>query len=263
MRSVERTLAVLRALNSSRGSSITELERATNISRPALYRVVASLIELGYVYRGPADDTFELTHLVRMLSCGYREEFWVTQIASPVITRLQAKVVWPVDICTFADNAMYLRETTRNGSPLSIDIMGHGLRFPMQSTAVGRAYLAFCGEAERQVILQNLRATREASGALAADVDCIEEWIRKAQDKGFGERYREVYGSTGAIAVPVIINGKVFCCLSLAFIASVLTADQAAGKYLEDMKAAAAEIATLYLAQREMFTVPSPVELPG
>jgi len=256
MRSVERTLAVIRALNTSRSSSISELERGTRISRPALYRIIASLVEQGYVYRGPTDDTFELTHLVRLLSCGFREEFWVTQIASPVITRLQEKVVWPVDICTFADNAMVMRETTRSGSPLSIDIMAGGLRFPMHATAVGRAYLAFCGEAERQIILQNLKAAHDAAGAPALDEAALGEWIRKAQAKGFGERYREVYGATGTIAIPVIVDGKVFCCLSLAFIASVLTPDQAAAKYLDDMKAAAAEIAAGYLAQRNTFVVP-------
>ena len=268
MRSVERTLAVLRALNASRtrSSSISELERQTRISRPALYRIIASLVEQGYVYRGPTDDTFELTHLVRLLSCGFREEFWVTQIASPVITRLQEKVVWPVDICTFADNAMVMRETTRSGSPLSIDIMAGGLRFPMHSTAVGRAYLAFCGEAERQVILQNLKAAHDvagdAAGAPALDEAALGESIRKAQAKGYGERYREMFGATGTIAIPVVIEGKVFCCLSLAFIASVLTPDQAAARYLDDMKAAAAEIAAGYLAQRDSFVVPAQGSLP-
>jgi IclR family mhp operon transcriptional activator len=253
MRSVERTIAVLLALNSLEKCSISNLEKATGISRPALYRIVETLVQMGYVYRGPTDTEYELTYRVRLLSHRFKEELWVTQVASPVIEKLQSRVIWPVDICTFSDNAMLMRETTRSASPLSIDHLGGGVRFAMHNTAVGRAYLAFCSEAERSLILQNLSQLHTATGASESGGASIEKWIKRAQQKGYGERYREVYDSTGAIAIPVMIEGRVFCCLSLAFIASVLTPDKAAENYLEQMKMAAAEIVSGFHGQRENF----------
>jgi IclR family mhp operon transcriptional activator len=102
---------------------------------------------------------YELTSLVRLLSDGYKDEDWLRQAAMPVIKSLQQEVVWPTDLATFRDNAMYLRETTRRHGPLTIDRFAVGLRLPMLASATGRAYLANCDEAERKLILQNLKSS--------------------------------------------------------------------------------------------------------
>ena len=49
MRGVLRALAVLRALNVDNGASILRLHHATGISRAALYRIVATLNNAGYL----------------------------------------------------------------------------------------------------------------------------------------------------------------------------------------------------------------------
>jgi hypothetical protein len=44
---------------------------------------------------------------------------------------LQRKVVWPTDLGTFRSNGMWIRETTRRLSPLTIDRGVAGARFCM------------------------------------------------------------------------------------------------------------------------------------
>jgi IclR family mhp operon transcriptional activator len=242
LRGVERALSVLAALNRHNGATVTELSRASGIPRPSLYRVLESLCVLGYVSRREGQEVYELTPLVRALSDGYKEEHWVRGIARPVLVRLQREVIWPTNLTTFQGNAMHLRETTRSSSPMTIDVVTVGLRLPMLHSAAGRAYLAWCPAHERDLILKNLRM----SGALGDSMVHDQQWVKKmlaaTRTRGYGERQGEFVERTGAIAVPVFHANRVLACISITFILSALSAEEAASEHLPKLREAAALI---------------------
>ncbi len=243
MRGVSRTLEVIHALNLHNGARVSHLAQATGISRPSLYRILETLCALGYVRRRVDEERYDLTVLVRTLSDGYSEEYWISAIAVPVLRALQKEVVWPTDLATIFDNAMLMRETTRHISPLTIDQVGIGERLPMLGSATGRAYLAFCGNAEREVILKNLAQSSVASDSAVHDRRRVSNLISRTRRDGYGHRHGEVYPQTGAIAVPVIHAERVVACLNITFIASVLSVQEAAARYLKPLRDAANEIA--------------------
>jgi IclR family mhp operon transcriptional activator len=243
MRGPLRTLWVLRALNVHNGATVAELAKVTGISRPALYRILETLREAGYVTVDLSRQRYCLTMLVRTLAQGFTDEDWVTQVARPVLTALQRKVLWPVDLGTFMDNAMWIRETTRPASPMTIDRAVVGVRVPMLGGATGRAYLAFCPEAERELILLNLRHSTAAGDVVAAVPARVEEILEQTKLQGYGQRFREWPTETGAIAVPIQMEERVVGCITLTFIASVLTPEEAARRHLADLRDAARQIA--------------------
>lgn len=232
-------MAVLRALNESNGSTVGELARSTGIPRPSLYRLLETLCELGYLRQAPHDvRRYELTLLVRTLSDGFNDEPWVRSVAQPVMEALQREIVWPTDLSTFFGNSMYLRGTTRRHSPLTIDTATAGLRLPMLLSASGRAYLAFCNDAEREAILANLRCSQAPEDKLAHDIRHVRNLISITRKKGYGERHGEIFAKTGAIAIPIRRDGHVLACLSISFIASALTPQEAASRYLQQLREA-------------------------
>jgi IclR family transcriptional regulator, mhp operon transcriptional activator len=241
-RGVERTLAVLRALNSQNGARVSDLAKKTGISRPALYRILEALSSLGYIRRREAEERYELTILVRTLSDGFNDETWVRAVAQPVMEALQRDIVWPTDIATFFDGSMFLRETTRRHSPLTVDSATAGLRLPMLLSATGRTYLAFCADEERKTILENLRRSNAPEDERARNVSYVNNLIETTRRNGYGERHREIYDKTGAIAVPIRRAGHVLACLNISFIASALTPSEAADRYLSPLRAAATSI---------------------
>ena len=88
MRSVTRTLAVIRTLNEHNGAPVSELAQLTRIPRPSLYRILEALCALGYLRRNQ-EERYELTLLVRTLSDGFEDETWIRGIAQPVMEALQ------------------------------------------------------------------------------------------------------------------------------------------------------------------------------
>jgi IclR family mhp operon transcriptional activator len=242
MRGAVRTLAVLTALNRMNGATVSQLATLTGISRPALYRVLDALSVEGYVAKHLDRDTYHLTPLVRSLSDGFKDEDWVLYVATPVITKLQATVVWPTDLSTFHGDAMYLRETTRSISPMTIDRVTVGLRLPMLGSAAGRAYLAWCPQPEQELLLEGLRNSRHPDDARALDAEWVRALIVTTRQRGYGEREEELVPRTSAIAVPVHHGERVLACLSITFIASAITPQQAAMRHLGQLREAVAEI---------------------
>jgi IclR family mhp operon transcriptional activator len=229
-------------LNEHNGVRVSELAQKTGIPRPSLYRILETLRGLGYVRRGPDAERYELTIQVRALSDGFKDEAWIREAALPVMESLQRDIVWPTDIATFYDGAMWLRETTRRLSPLTIDAATVGLRLPMLKSATGKAYLANCGDAEREAILQNLRRSKQPEDARARDSRYIRELLGTTRRNGYGEQYREIFPKTAAIAVPIRRTGHVVGCLNISFIASALDPRNAAARYLAALTAAAAAV---------------------
>jgi IclR family mhp operon transcriptional activator len=236
-------LQVLRALNVRNGATVTELTAATGISRPALYRILETLREAGYVAVDLEGQHYGLTVLVRSLAEGFTDEDWVTAVARPLLKALQKEVVWPADLGTFMDNAMWIRETTRPSSPLTMDRGVVGVRFPLLSSATGRAYLAFCGERERELILRNVARSPEPGNEAIEDIDRLNAVLEETRARGYGQRYGEPPADSGAIAVPIISGARVLGCVCLTFAARTLHPAEAAQLHLAAMHRTATLIA--------------------
>ncbi len=240
-----RTLDVLKALNMANGSTVGEIHAITGISRPALYRILGEFLAAGYVSR---DDRggFHLTHLVCSLSDGFREGDRIADIARPVLEDLQRKVLWPADLATYFNHAMHLRISTRRQSALVIDRSAIGLRMPVFSSAVGLAYVAHCSSMERESIIEALQRSDEPENQIARDSRRVAQLIRQTRAEGYGARVGATPGiaaaETGAIAIPVWYMGNVTACIAITFFSKVFGTEDAANRYLTDMKLAAARI---------------------
>jgi IclR family transcriptional regulator, mhp operon transcriptional activator len=244
IKSAERLLVLIETLNHLKGAKVSELADATGFSRPAVYRLLNALDTFGYVRQQKSDDRFYLTHLVRRLSDGFSEEDWVQSIAAPVLQEAVEEIMWPVDLITFLNDAMYIRETTRAYSPFTIDWVSVGERLPMLVTSVGRAYLSFCPKPERLEILESLRRSDDEFDKLVHDQNYVQKIIKDTQKRGYGVRDDGFHWKrkTSSIAVPIMNGPRVTATLAITFISSAVTAEEIAKRHLEALRSAAHKI---------------------
>ncbi len=241
VRALERGLAVLTAMNRHKVASVVELASETRLPRPTVYRLLETLGRAGLVTRSGTVDRFCLTRKVRTLSDGFVDDEWITGIAAPVIAAFTAEHVWPVALMTFEEGRMLIRETTHPASSLSIDYGMVGRRLPVLRTAAGRAYLAFCPENERRTILDMLghspspddRYDKRRLRALLCDI----------RANGYALQDREINPKTSGISVP-IRGGRLLGCVSMVWIASALTIEEARQQFLAPLLALASRVAT-------------------
>lgn len=250
---LSRGLAILRALNQAEGgwASVRELSITTGLHRTTVRRLLETLQKEGVLRRSASDDSYRLTHDVRGLSDGFREEEWISEVASPVLGELLVKVVWPSDFATLDGIDMRVRESTHRFSPLSFHKVTVRRRLPLATSAAGRAYLAFCKDDEREDLIDRLVALPDSPfggpgrPALMALLEQHRE-VGHAYNNGEWATEQRIL----ALAVPVMHDGNVAGCINIVMLRSAITLAEARKRYLAALHAAAEKIEEYLIAPR-------------
>ncbi|MGY8638666.1 DNA-binding transcriptional regulator [Bradyrhizobium sp. 14AA] len=243
VRAFKRGLDVLQEVNRSGGIRAGDVARALDLPRPTVYRLLETLEELGYVARSASDDRFRVTRRALSLGDGYDPGVVICQAAAPYLAELSKTLVWPVDLCTYENAAMVVQETTHSRSPLSIDRGMIGKRLPMLRTSAGRAYLAACPARERDLIVSHLRRIDEADDRPFLDQGRLDRMIAETAARGYAIRSEGEYNpKTASIAVPIVRGEIVFGCISIIWIRSALSLDEAVAGFVAPLRETAAAI---------------------
>jgi IclR family mhp operon transcriptional activator len=253
VRGLERGLQVLQALQATSISSLQDLHLATRISKPSLLRILHTLEQFGMVSRRLADGHYRISSIVR--SARKRDRYdRVAEAAAPVLDRLCQKISWPSDLFVPAGDHMERRETSRAQSPYITHpsyLLRIGRPVNWLMTGVGRAYLAFCPDREREDILQRLRKSDQPEDRLARDPKQVDKVLAETRAKGYGLRAASFVGGhygnpqddgLAGIAVPLLGRTRVHGSINILWIRTAMTAEQCAALHLADLKVAATEI---------------------
>lgn len=238
-RGVARALSVLRTINANPGSGVSRIAQVVGISRPAVYRVVRTLEEAGYLRYDSASESLRLTPLVRQLSAGYDEEAWITEVAGPLLDDLQKQVIWPTDLFCFFDDTMILSRTTRRVSPWTFDKAAVGLRIPLLVTACGRAYLSHQDPRERDQVLERLLPGEKHE----EERQEARRMLERVRRDSYAMREVGFMRETSSIAVPVRVGGIARCSIAITYIATALKPQEVIARYEPMLRRCAESIA--------------------
>jgi IclR family mhp operon transcriptional activator len=254
IKGLERGLQVLRVLQSSPIASLHDIFLATRISKPSLLRILNTLEHAGLVSRRLADGHYRMSAFSHMARKGDRYDR-VAEAAAPALDRLCHKVRWPSDLMVPAGDHMERRETSQATSPFFVHPTQRtrvGQPIGWLLTGVGRAYLAFCPQREREAILQRLRKSEKPDDRLARDARRLERILGEIRELGYATRDPAFGGGyyggptyddgLAAIAVPLMDRTRVHGSINILWIKTAFTVEDFAARYLTDLQAAATEI---------------------
>ncbi|MWB79100.1 helix-turn-helix domain-containing protein [Pseudooceanicola sp. 216_PA32_1] len=248
---MERGLQVLQSVNQRNGLKAAEVAAETGIPRPTVYRLLETLEGLGFVNRDHSSDKWRPTLQAKSLSSGFRDKDWVAQSAVPEMVRLGREILWPLDLVTFNDHQMEIRESTHNISPYSIDHGMVGLKLPVLDTSGGRAYLAFSPEAERERTLAGLEAQLGVTRPIILQDGPLDQVLAQARQLGVGFRKEGFRSATKSISAPIFAREQVIACLTIIWTGSALSFDDAIRLYRDRLLDTAGRISRA-LAEKDM-----------
>ena len=255
IRALERGLQVLDALQSNPIASLHDIYGATRIPKPTLLRILRTLERGGLVSRRLVDGHYRLCGLGR--PARRRDRFDpVAEAAAPVLDRLCQEVLWPSDLLVPAGNHMERRETSRSHSPFPIhpahEMNRVGQPVGWLLSGVGRAYLAYCPEKERENILGRLRKSGKADDQLAHEPKRLERILAETRRKGYGTRDAGFVGGfygalphddgLAAIAVPLLGRTRLHGAINILWIKTAFSEEDFAARHLGALQAAAHDI---------------------
>jgi len=252
IRALLRGLEVLHVLNLHNGATVSEVAAAIDLPRTTTYRILETLCVAGYAYRAASDERYRLTIMVRGLSDGFDDEAWVTQIARPYIYELCNELVWPIAVATLSGTTMLIRQTTDHRSPLAIEKRGPGFRVPILSSASGLAYLAFCGDEQREAILDMLAKSKREEDKPARNRKKVHEQLAEIRKRGYStsRRARRVSDEI-SLSVPLLAGDRLVATLTIRFAMTAIPEAEGVQRFIPRLRATAQRIGEEFIAQTE------------
>jgi DNA-binding IclR family transcriptional regulator len=183
-----------------------ELARRSGLPKSTISRLTYTLTKLGYLEH--AQDASGAT--------GYRLGSAVLALGSTMLSRMDMRAVARPLMQELADHAqamvslgmrdrtsMIYVENCRSESALTLSL-DVGSRIPIATTAMGRAYLALCGEGERNDLLQRIRERHPAQWPQieAGVARALDEYRRLGCCSSFGEWQKDVNAVAVAFRPP-------------------------------------------------------------
>jgi IclR family mhp operon transcriptional activator len=177
-----RGIEILRLVNDQRVSTVGSLHKATGLDKATIVRMLETLEHEGYVLRDAESATYAPTGRSLLLSQGYDQHLWIGSVAEPIMRAFRKEIGWPSDIALFDRDAMIVAQTTREPGSMLIS-RRPGFRFPVLATSMGRAYLAFCDETEREKIIARLAEIPEHWNDLARHPRRLSKMIAETRER--------------------------------------------------------------------------------
>ena len=176
---------------------------------------------------------YALSFEVRRLSEGYASGDWIDEIAAPVMLEHLRAISWPSDLATPDGGFMIVRESTHRHSMLSQHRATIGIRIPMLVSSLGRAWLAYCSDEEREATLSQLRQRTDDIGEMARDTR-----------RGYGMNTGEWLSEAGvtAIALPIFDGKRALGAINIVMMRDAVQAKEIRARYLPLLEALAQRI---------------------
>jgi IclR family mhp operon transcriptional activator len=244
IRSVERAIDLLQALNKQAVSTLDSLHRETGLPKPTLVRLLRTLESKQLVSQSSQYGNYFLTTGVNTLSCGYHHEPLIVEAAAPIMEALTSKIKWPLSVAVFERDAMVIRFSTVHHSPWARLHSTLGMRPSLVKRAIGRAYLAFCSPEEQDVILQIVRQSDLLDNILAKDEKAVRKILNETRKRGYALSDPDASSISPTIAVPIFDEDRAIASLGLTWFSSVMTIKQTVETHLPELQEAAAGIST-------------------
>ncbi|MDH2427549.1 IclR family transcriptional regulator C-terminal domain-containing protein [Sphaerisporangium sp. TRM90804] len=240
VQSLARGLAVIRAFDAANPElTLSEVARATGLTRAAARRFLLTLVELGYVHTD--GRLFSLSPRVLELGYAYLSSLSLPEVALPHLERLVAEVheSASVSVLDMPDIVYVARVPTSRIMRVTISI---GTRFPAHSTSMGRVLLAWSPPAELEAYFSRATLERHTSRTVTSRA-ALEAELGRVRSQGWAMVDQELEEGLRSIAAPVRDRaGRVVAAVNVSSHASRTTVESARRDLLPPLLAAAARI---------------------
>jgi IclR family pca regulon transcriptional regulator len=239
VRSLERGLTVIRALRDPEPATLSEVARASGLSRAAARRFLLTLARLGYVRE--SGGRYRLTAQVLELGYAYLSSLTLPELAQPHLEDLVEAVHESSSVSVLdGDDIVYVaRVPTRRIMTVAISV---GTRFPAYATSMGRVLLASLPAGELEAFLARADLVPLTPATLTRPAQLRAE-LERVRRQGWALVDQELEPGLRSVAAPIHDRaGAVVAAVNVSAHAGRATLDQLRRAVVPHVVAAARRI---------------------
>lgn len=213
-RSLERGLAILDCFRPGVGLlSHREVVERTGLPKPTVTRLLLTLQQCGYVEQDAASRAWRLGVPVLSLARALSVSSPLREAMAPLIERLARETHTIIGFGSLhGTDIVYLE--AHNGDPRRPERrVGAGMRAPVATTSVGRAWLAGAAPAQREAVLARLRSSGSCKPELMREIEAARAEVER---HGHCLVLRSE-GSQAAVGIPMPVAGAPLHALGIGY----------------------------------------------
>ncbi|MFB2598041.1 IclR family transcriptional regulator C-terminal domain-containing protein [Herbiconiux sp. P17] len=240
VQSLARGLDVIKAFTAEHPEmTLSDIARATDLTRATARRFLLTLAELGYVRSD--GRLFALTPRVLELGFSYLSGLSLPEVAQPHLERLSRELgeSTSASVLDGGDIVYIARVPTRRIMTVGITI---GTRFPAYATSMGRVLLANLPRAELDAYLGTLHPAAFTPTTLT-DVGALRAELDAAQERGWTIVDQELEVGLRSVAAPVRRGAAVVAAINVSTTTGTSSLERLTDEFVPALLAAADRIA--------------------
>ncbi|RPI25827.1 MAG: IclR family transcriptional regulator [Actinobacteria bacterium] len=233
VQSFERGLAVIRSFAAAgQPQTLSDVAKATGLSRATARRLVLTLEELGYVRGG--NGRFQLTPRILELGYAFLSSFSVPALAVPYLERFSATVNESSSVAVLDGTSIVYVARVPAKRVMTVSI-GLGSRFPAYQTSLGRVLLGALADEE----VARIWEASDRSSVTERTVSTLDELLEKlaeVRDQGWALVDQELELGVRSIAAPIRNGaGEVVAAANVSTHASRTTKAELLSRFLPEL----------------------------
>ncbi len=241
--SLRRGLAALSLLNYHGRVTPSQLAKHCDVPRTTAHRILATLVDEGYVVHDEVSHYYSLSSQVRRLASGFSQDGLVAEAGRPVLQDLCKKLMMPSGLTTPVGGNMVLQVSTDFNAPLALRRLPEGTAFPITFGSSGHVYLAHCGVEQRRKIIAMAALSSGSFVGLRHPPVPSDATLDAMRVSGYAVgRGADADCREGLLAVPVYFNGAYVASLTLRFMNRIYSLEAILEKFLVVVQEASKDI---------------------
>lgn len=214
---IDRAFRIIECLSEQKdGLGITEISRSVSLSKSTVFRIINTLLNLGYISKNVENDKYSLTLKFLQLSSMLINQTELKVVSYSYLRLLAEQTLQTVHLSIRKDDkAVYLDKIdaySRNIQMFS-DI---GSFSSLYSSAVGKILLAWESEEDVKKILKNTDFTPKTKNTITNIDDYLKE-LRLTNSRGYSIDNIENEEGIRCVSAPVLnFTGKVIAAISVS-----------------------------------------------
>lgn len=200
--SLQKGLSVLGAVAACENAvGVTEIAKVLDLDYSTTYRLMSTLLDLGYLERDPDSKSYRVGPAVLRLGFAYASGLSARAAALPIMTELNHGLHETVNLSVRDGVEMVLIESLQSPNLLTTSVRIGG-RYPLHCSASGKVAIAELPEPQREYLLRSISLDAFTPKTIRS-ARAFRSEVAKVMERGYATNIEEHVVGLQAVAAPI------------------------------------------------------------
>ena len=197
------TLLILEVIGrSERALTPTEINEAIGLPKQTIHRLVATLVEEGFLVRDADRNRFRPTRRLRLMGAGLLHASRANMMRHQILEQVAKEIGESVNFVIPEEQGMNYLDRVETDWPFRIQLP-RGSHVPFHTTASGKSFIASLPSAQRKKFITSLTLDKWTEKSIITEEELLKE-CKKISSQGFAADREEFIDNMVALAVPIL-----------------------------------------------------------